>query len=54
MFCVKRGGDSNDRVIIFFTGHGLFFPTTVEEFRKQVVERDKFELDEPVNKSRHI
>ena len=22
---------------------GLFFPTTVEEFRKQVVERDKFE-----------
>ena len=44
MFCVKRGGgDSNDRVIIFFTGHGLFFPTTVEEFRKQVVERDKFE-----------
>ena len=28
---------------IFFTSHGLFFPTTISEFKKEVVEKDKFE-----------
>lgn len=31
---------------IFFTSHGLFFPTTISEFKKEVVEKDKFEMDE--------
>ena len=28
---------------IFFTSHGLFFPTTLFEFQHEVVEKNKFE-----------
>lgn len=35
--------DSNKPVIIFFTGHGLYFPTSIEMFRKKVLEENRFE-----------
>lgn len=28
---------------IFFSSHGLYFPTTIDEFQKQVVQGDKYE-----------
>lgn len=31
------------RAIIFFTGHGLYFPTTIDEFRKTVVNSNRYE-----------
>lgn len=37
-----RGGGEK-RAIIFFTGHGLYFPTTIEKFRESVVDKDKYE-----------
>jgi len=39
---VKSGGGKN-KAVIFFTGHGLYFPTTIEQFRKSVGEDEKFE-----------
>ena len=34
---------SNGDVYIFFSSHGLYFPTTIDEFQKQVVQGDKYE-----------
>lgn len=28
---------------IFFTSHGLYFPTTMDEFKEQVISNDKYE-----------
>lgn len=38
----KTNGDPN-RIIIFFTGHGLYYPNTYEQFNKEVVVKDKYE-----------
>ena len=38
-----REGNGKGTIIIFFTGHGLYFPTTIEEFRKAVVKNDRYE-----------
>lgn len=38
----KTCGNPN-RVIIFFTGHGLYYPNTYEQFNNQVVIKNKFE-----------
>ena len=37
--------DVNKPVYIFFTGHGLFFPTTIEMFRSKVIENNRFEWE---------
>lgn len=36
-------GDAEDPVAVFFTGHGLYYPTTIEQFRFEVIINNKFE-----------
>lgn len=40
-------------VYIFFSSHGLYFPTTVDEFKKQVVQGDKYEWVN-ISKNNHL
>lgn len=46
-YCNEKNYDisicGGDKAFIFFTGHGLYYPTTIEEFRKSVVEADRYE-----------
>ena len=37
------GGIESDKVIIFFTGHGLYYPTSIEKFCEEVILNDKYE-----------
>lgn len=41
-FYVENVSSDGD-VYIFFSSHGLYFPTTIDEFKKQVVQGDKYE-----------
>ncbi len=34
---------SENRCIIFFSGNGLYFPDTIEEFEKTIIEKDRYE-----------
>ncbi len=43
MLIILTVGGGTGKVIIFFTGHGLYFPTTIEQFREKVVNNNKFE-----------
>lgn len=36
-------GAVDDPVAVFFTGHGLYYPTTIEQFRLEVIQNNKFE-----------
>lgn len=45
--------EGDEYIYIFFTSHGLYYPTTLEEFKKQVVENDRYEW-ENISKNKKI
>ena len=45
--------EDGEYVYIFFTSHGLYYPTTLKEFKKQVVENDRYEW-ENISKNKKI
>jgi len=41
--CVPGRPDSPDRCFVFFSGNGLYFPNTKEEFERRILREDRYE-----------
>lgn len=42
---VQEISEEGQNAYIFFTSHGLYYPTTLDEFKKQVVQLDRYEWE---------
>ena len=42
-FKIIHTGAKSKRAIIFFSGNGLYYPNTIEEFTEKIIKKDRYE-----------